>query len=168
MSALLVALAVVFGGDTLKTEIIFLGDLPAANAITLWERVIGPAAGATIIEGRAPDVVVVKDSPDRLRRFRGLLQAIAGHDAKEHIYVRPVTFMMPTQLTQLATQIMGDRASDATFIPDDRSGQLVIRATPANYKKVDVLLRKLDRPPPGTLGNRKVIGVEPEPDGGLP
>lgn len=167
MTALLVALAVVCGGDSLKTEVMFLDGMPAERAISLWERVIGPQAGATIIQGRAANVVVVKDTPARIARFRTLMKALASTGADAHIYLRPVLYMEASELAAVVSNVAGqsDAMKDVALVPDDRSGQLVVSATPARYRALDALMRRLDVP---ATTPRRVIGVEPEPDGGLP
>ncbi|MCC6623652.1 MAG: hypothetical protein IT385_20510 [Deltaproteobacteria bacterium] len=160
-------LALLVSGDTLRTEVVFLQGMQAERAITLWERVIGPIPEATILPGKSPDVVVVKDTPARLARFRALVGALSGGGSADRIYVRPVVHVTPSALAErLAELLAGTRDEAVVLAPDDRSQRLVVKATPARYLAIDKLARALDVPPRG--GQRRVIGVEPEPEGGLP
>lgn len=167
MTVLALAMALLLGGDSLKTEVIFLGRLPSERAIMLWDRVIGSIGGATILQGRSPDVVVVRDTPPRLARFRALVTALDATSPETHIYLRPVVNVRPSELAALVQSLAdgADALRDVTLVPDDRSDQLVVAAPPARYRALDKLLRRLDVPP---RSPRKVIGVEPEPEGGLP
>ena len=154
-------------GDTLRTQVVFLGDMPADRAITLWERVIGPAGEATILPGKSPDVVVVVDTPPRLARVRALLAALSGGGENDHIYIRPVLYLAPSELAaRLGELVANTRQAGVVLVPDDRSARLVVRASPSDYQAIDRLARALDVPARGST--RRVIGVEPEPEGGLP
>jgi len=160
-------LALLVSGDTLRTEVVFLQGMQAERAITLWERVIGPIPEATILPGKSPDVVVVKDTPERLVRFRALLGALTGGAAADRIYVRPVVHVLPSELAARLADLLADTPDRAVvLVPDDRSQRLVVKAQPARYLAIDKLARALDVPSRG--GHRRVIGVEPEPPGGLP
>lgn len=164
LSAMLVFVAT---GDSLRTEVVFLGDIPASRATALWERVIGPEPEAFIVPGKSPDMLVVKDTPERLTRFRSLLKALAGTAPDEHIYVRPVVHMAPSALVDLLMEVLVEpNGTGPRLVPDDRSGRLVVVTTAARYRAIDKIARTLDTPPRGR--ERRVIGVEPEPEGGLP
>lgn len=169
MVLLLVAQLLVAGGpglpvaDSYRTEVIFLSELPAERALTLHERVLGVAGESTIVLGRQPNVVVVKDTPERLAAFRALLAAFDRPGAAEsHIYLRPVRHLLPSALAALAAEVItGPNAARVRMVPDDRGQQLVVMCPPPVYQSLDRLFRRLDVP----AGQRKDVRVTPAPDG---
>lgn len=145
MTALLLLMSLLVS-DSYRTEVIFLGDLPAERALTLHERVLGQEGESTAVLGRQPNVIVIKDTPARLARFRELLAILDKPGASEmHIYIRPVQYVLPSELIKLATDIMDETAATRVrMVPDDRSQQLLVMSKPATYLVLDRLLRRLD------------------------
>jgi|GEM_PF-1537029 len=141
--------------DGYRTDVIFLEHMPQTRAIALWEKVIHPAGEARIIAGRA-GTVVVYDTPPRLTRFRALLKALDVGGAEARIYLRPVVHLAPSALADLIDRVLGDaRGRDrVVLVPDDRSGQLLVRTTSARYRVIDKLARRLDVP---TAERRRAI-----------
>jgi len=138
--------------DSYRTEVIFLGDMPAERALTLHERVLGQEGESTAVLGRQPNVIVIKDTPARLARFRELLAILDKPGAAEmHIYIRPVQYVLPSELVSLATEVMDEQAATRVrMVPDDRSQQLLVMCRPQTYTALDRLLRRLDvAPKPG-------------------
>lgn len=146
-----------------RTEVIFLAALPAERALLLHERVLGRVGESTIAQGRQANVVVVKDTPERLARFRALLAALdAEGAARLRVFVRPVQHLLASELAALAGEVMDDPA--LRMVPDDRSRQLVVMARPERYHALDRLLRKLDVP-----GDKdRQIRVTPAPSDSRP
>lgn len=131
--------------DAYRTEVIFLSALPAERALLLHERLLGQAGEGNIVRGRQPNVVVVKDTPERLARFHALLAALDREGAAQlRIFIRPVQHVMASELAALAGEVVDDPA--LRMVPDDRSRQLVVMARPETYRALDRLLRKLDVP----------------------
>lgn len=174
MSALLLLIALV-AGESYRTEVIFLGELSADRAIALHERVIGDAGESTIVRGRQANMIVVKDTPERLSRFRKLLAALdAAGSAELHVYVRPVRHVLPSALAARAAEVY-DGANGGggapKMVPDDRSMQLVVMCPPDQYRALDRLLRKLDVAaglPSARPGQGRAVRVTPAPDGPFP
>lgn len=171
MTALLLIAQLVVGdfgpqtpvADSYRTEVIFLTELPAERALTLHERLIGQAGESAIVLGRQPNVVVVKDTPERLARFRTLLDAFDRPGAAQsHIYLRPVRHMTPSALAALAAEVLtGPNAERVRMVPDDRGQQLVVMCPPPIYQSLDRLFRRLDVP---AKGQRRDLRVTPAPD----
>ena len=150
-------------GDSLKTEVIFLeqGGMGAERALTLYERVIGRSGEGSATLGRQPNMLVVRDTPERLTRFRALIRALDRPGAERRFYVRPMVHVAPSQMATLVGDLIPD---DVRLVPDDRSGHLVVSATLSDYRRVDALVRKLDVP-----GQGRQIRVTPGPsEGGFP
>lgn len=145
MSALLLTLSLLLS-DSYRTEVIFLGDLPAERALVLHERLLGQDGESTIVLGRQPNVIVVKDTPERLKRFRELLAILDKPGAAQmHIYIRPVQYLRPSELITLASEVMDETATGKLrMVPDDRSQQLLVMCRPSTYLVLDRLLRRLD------------------------
>ena len=151
--------AVAAPDETQETAVIFLQSMTVAHAVALYERVLGNQRGSAISEGRSAATVIVRDSPERVARFRALVKALdaagAGEDA--HLYIRPVVTLRPSDLADVAREVIdGDKQYEGVvLVPDDRTDQLVVRATPARYKALDKLLRRLDRIP-DRRGDRQI------------
>jgi len=156
LTALLLALSLLLS-DSYRTEVIFLGDLPAERALVLHERLLGQEGESTAVLGRQPNMIVVKDTPARLKRFRDLLAILDKPGAGEmHIYIRPVQYVLPSELVTLATQVIDQAAlgkgpgspsaalAKVRMVPDDRSQQLLVMCRPPTYLVLDRLLRRLD------------------------
>jgi len=145
LSALFLALSLLLS-DSYRTEVIFLAELPAERALVLHERLLGQVGESTIVLGRQPNVIVVKDTPERLKRFRDLLAILdKGGAAEMHIYIRPVQYLLPSELVTLATEGMDEAATGKVrMVPDDRSQQLLVMCRPSTYLVLDRLLRRLD------------------------
>lgn len=150
--------------DSLRTEIIFLQEIEADRAIVLWERVIGPAPEATIVKGREPNVVVVRDRPERLARFHALIAALDRRGAAtRRIYIRPVVNLLPSELASLLDDVIRPSGDELRLVPDDPTQRLVAITTEAIYRRVDLIARRLDVP-----GEGRSIRVLPAPDGSRP
>lgn len=153
---------------TPATERIELRSMTAAQALEVHERVLGKAPGGTIVAAPKGDAVLVRDTPERLGRYRALLAWLdlpvspttkAGKKAaselspgrvERRIYVRPVVHRLASELVTVVRRIFGDSLGrDVAFAPDDRSGQLVVRARAHEYAEIDRLLRRLDVHPRG-------------------
>lgn len=152
--------------ESLKTEVIFLEEngMGAERALTLYERVIGKSGESSAMVGRQPNMLVVRDTPQRLARFRRLLDALDRGGADRRLYVRPVTHVAPSQLASLLAELA---PADVRLVPDDRSGALIVSATLPDYRRLDTLIRRLDVPGEGR--NTREIRVTPAPsEGGFP
>ena len=129
-----------------RTEVIFLQAMSPARAKLLFDRVIRSGPHAVIVQGRGPNVIVARDFPAELSRFRGLLAELdRPGEADARIYVRPVQFVVASALAQ-TLEGMYDSAEPPRMVPDDRTGQLVVQTTPERYRALDKLIRKLDVP----------------------
>lgn len=129
-----------------QTEIIFLQVMTPARAMLLFDRVIRSGSQSVIVEGKGPNVVVARDYPAQLARFRELLADLdRPGEAGARIYVRPVQFVVASALAQ-TLEGMYDSAEPPRMVPDDRTGQLVVQTTPERYRALDKLIRKLDVP----------------------
>lgn len=149
------------------TERIPLRSMTAAQAVELHQRVLGAGQGATIAPGPKGDAVLVHDTPERLARFRTLItwldlpssrpraraqtsSASPSGRADRRIFVRPVLHRPASELVAVTRRIFGDSLGrDVGLAPDDRSGQLVVRARDHEYAEIDRLLRRLDVHPRG-------------------
>jgi len=146
-----------------RTEVIFLKALPAERALLLHERLLGAVGESNIVRGRQPNVVVVKDTPERLARFHALLAAFDKEGAARlRIFLRPVQHVLPSELAALAGEVLDDPG--VRMVPDDRSGHLVVMSRSEAYQRLDRLLRKLDVP--SDKGRR--IRVTPAPSDSRP
>lgn len=153
--------------NTYRTDVIFLVDLPPARAVALWERLVGPRGEARAMEGRA-NTIVVHDTPRRLARFRALLEHLdTPGGARERLYVRPVIHLEPSALAALVREVLEPLPDGVTLllVPDDRSGQLVVRTTARRYATIDRLARRLDVP---AHERQRAIRTVPAPDRELP
>lgn len=131
--------------ESYRTEVIFLAALPAERALLLHERLIGQAGESNIVRGRQPNMVVVKDTPERLARFHALLAALDKDGAAGlRIFLRPVQHVLPSELAALASEVLDDPG--VRMVADDRSRHLVVMSRPEAYQRLDRLLRKLDVP----------------------
>lgn len=149
--------------NSLKTEVIFLeqGGMGAERALMLYERVIGRSGEGSATIGRQPNMLVVRDTPERLARFRALIRALDRPGAERRLYMRPMTHVAPSQMARLVGDLLPE---DVRLVPDDRSGNLVVSATLDDYRRLDALVRKLDVP-----GQGRQIRVTPGPsEGGFP
>jgi type II secretory pathway component GspD/PulD (secretin) len=143
----------------LRTEVIFLRDngMGAERALALYERVIGQSGESSAMVGRQPNMLVVRDTPERLARFRRLLDALDRGGAERRLYVRPVAHLAPSELAP----------ADVRLVPDDRSSALIVSATLADYRRLDALIRRIDVPAEGR--DTRQIRVTPGPsEGGFP
>ena len=123
--------------------------MPAADAVTLHDRVLGSEGGSSVTASPDGDAVIVKDTPERIARLRLLLGWLdLPGTAARRLYVRPTKHRSPSELTAVTRRVLGDAmGKDLGLAPDDRSGLLVVRATPPTYRTIDRLLRRLDIPP---------------------
>lgn len=172
LSGLLLALALLLAlparADSLRTEVLFLerGGLGAERAVTLYQRILGETGESRVTVGRQPNMLVVRDTPERLKRFRALIAALDHPGEGQRLYVRPVVHVAPSALAALIEQTGAFPPDLLSVVPDDRSGHLVVRARLADYRRLDLLLRKLDVAPGD--GQRQ-IRVTPAPsEGGFP
>lgn len=152
--------------ESLKTEVIFLREngMGAERALALYERVIGQSGESSAMVGRQPNMLVVRDTPERLGRFRKLLAALDRGGAERRLYVRPVTHLAPSELVSLLAELA---PADVRLVPDDRSSALIVSATLADYRRLDTLIRRLDVPGEGR--DTREIRVTPAPsEGGFP
>lgn len=144
------------------TTIIFLKTIKSDTAITLYERVVGKTPGTRLVR-RDERTLVVHDLRSRVARFTKLLAVLdLPSKSKVGLYIRPVIHRRPSELAALLDKLLADERSGAPLhiIADDRSGQLIVRATPATYATLDKLARRLDVPGRGG----KKIRVLPAPD----
>jgi len=142
--------------DGTPTTVLFLNTMPASNAAALYQRVLGTPPGTRVVAGSDGKTLVVRDSIERLGHFQRLLETLdtPGRSAL-HIYVRPVTHRPPTELASLIEEALEPAPSrDLALIPDDILRVLVVRALPADYKRIDRLARMLDAP--GVQRQRRV------------
>jgi type II secretory pathway component GspD/PulD (secretin) len=123
-------------------------------------------------------VVVVKDSPERLARFHALIAALDRKGAAaRRIYIRPVAYLLPSELAKELDEIAGATGDELRMVPDDRTQRLVVITTAAIYRRVDLVARRLDVPgqgrdirqgQPGSARPSVGIRVLPAPDGSRP
>lgn len=134
------------GNDTFQTAIVFLQEMSTERAVTLYERVIGVIGGATIVVGRDKRSVIVKDTRERLTRYRHLLSLldVKGQD-KLRIFVRPVIYRVPSELAKMLDETLA-KVSKAPLhmAPDDRAGLLVVATTRETYRRLHILAERLD------------------------
>ena len=144
------------------TDIIFLDVVQASRGVALYERVIGLAPGAHVSIGKDPKSMVAHDTPERLARFRMLVSMLdRGEQGSDRLYVRPIAHMLPSDLARMVLDIMNPKARQTMMlVPDDRSGKLVVRTTSAVYKRLDLLIRRVDIP----SRTRRTTRVIPAPD----
>jgi hypothetical protein len=134
--------------DGAPTTVIFLNAMPAEHAAALYQRVLGTPPGTRVVPGTDGKTLVVRDSVERLGHFQRLMETLdtAGPSAL-HIYVRPVTHRPATELAHLIDGALDPRPGQGlAIIPDDILRVLVVRALPADYKRIDRLARRLDSP----------------------
>ena len=143
------------------TDVIFLDVVQASRGVALYERVIGLAAGARVSVGKDPRSMVAHDTPERLARFRVLVSMLdRAEGSADRLYVRPVAHMLPSDLARMLLDVMNPKARQTMLlVPDDRSGKLVVRAPSVVYKKLDLLIRRVDIP----SRTKKSIRVTPSP-----
>ena len=134
--------------EQFRTDVIFLDAVQASRGVALYKRVIGLAPGARVAVGKDPKSMVAHDTQERLARFRVLVSMLDHeHNPKERIFVRPVAHMLPSVLARLVLDVMNPKARRTMIlVPDDRSSKLVVRSTGPIYKKLDLLIRRLDIP----------------------
>lgn len=152
--------------DSLKTEVLFLKErgMGAERALTLYDRVIGRSGESSALVGRQPNMLVVRDTPERLARFRSLIRLLDVEGDERRLYVRPIVHLPPSALIAL----IGDLIPQAVrLFPDDRTNNLVVSASLTDYRRLDTLIRKLDVA--GEDREHRAIRVTPQPsEGGFP
>jgi type II secretory pathway component GspD/PulD (secretin) len=164
---LLSLIAALLVTDSLRTEVIFLtkDGMGAERALTLYDRIIGPSGESSAVVGRQPNMLVVRDTPPRLARFRALLKALDVPGAELRLFIRPMRYVAPSQLKPLIEELGTFDLARISLVADDRSGQLVVQARLEDYRRLDRLIRKLDV---ASETGRK-IRVTPGPsEGGFP
>ena len=146
---------------TFHTDVIFLDVVQASRGVALYKRVIGIAPGAHVSVGKDPKSMVAHDTRARLARFRVLVSMLdRGEGARDRIFVRPVAHMLPSDLARMVLDVMNPKARQTMMlVPDDRSGKLVVRTSSAVYKRLDLLIRRVDVP----SRTKRTVRVVPAP-----
>lgn len=164
---LLSLIAALLVTDSLRTEVIFLtGDgMGAERALTLYDRIIGPSGESSAALGRQPNMLVVRDTPPRLARFRAILKALDVPGAQTRLFIRPMHHLAPSQIKPLIEELETFDPPMISLVADDRSGQLIVQARLEDYRRLDRIIRKLDV----ASDNQRQIRVTPAPsEGGFP
>lgn len=154
--------------ESLKTEVIFLKEngMGAERALTLYERVIGRSGESSAMVGRQPNMLVVRDTRERLTRFRKLIDELDRPGQGLRLYVRPIAHLAPSSLLPLLAELT---PPSVRLVPDDRSSVLIVSASLADYRRLDALIRRLDVPGEGQTREDRAIRVTPGPsEGGFP
>jgi len=116
------------------------------QAIVIHERVLGVAPGSRVVGSPKGDALLVTDTRQRIERLQavlGLLDLPGGKGRR--IFVRPVIHRPASELVSVTRRVFGDDMGHGVGLaPDDRSNQMIIRATAAQYRTIDRLLRRLD------------------------
>ena len=148
--------------DNIVTRIIRLKHLDAKDV----EQLVGKfkSKNGDVFQYPPTNAIVITDSGSIIRRIQKLLLDFDVPMGAEKIWLRPVQHMDATELVEKVQAVFGEQGRGAPgqsagppgakvtiskIIADDRSNQLILIATRANYLKVDALIRKLDVPIPG-------------------
>ncbi len=150
LGALLLASA--FWGSTPPGHVkanIKLKAMPAKHALTLYERVLGPRAGASIRADAKGKALLMEDSKTRIERMRVLIASLdSTKKGLGKIYVRPVMHRQASDMRDLLKRILGKRIGrEVKLAADDPSSHLVLMCSAAEYRTLDRLIRRLDVTP---------------------
>ncbi len=152
---------------THQTRVFELRELDATRAAALHRKLLGPHPGTRVVPDERGGRLVVHDTAERLGWFAALVAALDVPDPQgARIYARPTVYRTPTELAELAREVLGAAGREVLLVPDDRSAILLVRTGRETYAQLDGLLRRLDRP----LGQdqRRAIRVTPAPEGAPP
>jgi type II secretory pathway component GspD/PulD (secretin) len=150
----------------IETRRFALRHMPAERAAALYRELVD--SRAVILELEGGHFLRIEGFPDHLARFQALLAELDREGAAgRRVYVRPALYRDAAELAGMVLELAAstDRL-DADVFPDDRTGQLVVVATPDTYRRIHRLLLRLDVPEEGSAGRR--VWVETAPPGGLP
>jgi type II secretory pathway component GspD/PulD (secretin) len=145
-AALWCASATVAPPPGLVSQRLSLQTMSVEQALLVHDRVLGTAPGAKITGSPKGDAVILHDERPRIDRFRTLLTMLDLPGAKgRRIFVRPVQHRLASELVTVTRRVFGEAMGrDVGFAPDDRSSRLVVRASAAQYRTIDRLLKRLD------------------------
>lgn len=143
--------------DSVKTVVILLRHMKATRAMAIYQRVLGTTAETTLAAGKDNASVAVRDTRERIQRFRLLVSALDLPGEALRVYVRPVLHRSPAVLASLISEVLTARNDHrrVAIVPDAASRQLVISATKRMYMHIiDPLARRLDQKPAPTPRRR--------------
>ena len=128
-------------------ERVALDGISGAHAVTLYERVLGaPVAGELRVDAAAK-YLIVRDTRVQVRRFAELVALLKRPGkAERRLYVRPVIHLGASELASRLEAVLASRAPGMVLVPDERSGQLIVRTTWKHYQLIDRLARRFDVP----------------------
>lgn len=159
--------------DNIVTRLVKLKNIDAKDVEQLAGKFKSKAGDVFVY---APsNTLIITDTGTNIQRMMKLLADVDLPLGAEKIWIRPVQHMDAGELVEKITSIFeagGKGAAPAAdknapagaapstankvllskVIADDRSNQVIIIATRANYLKADALIRKLDVPIPGEGG----------------
>lgn len=141
--------AVIAASPGLASERLPLSSMSVKQALSLHERVLGSTPATRVIGSPKGDAVIVEDEPARIERFRTLLALLDQPGPKgRRIFVRPVQHRLASELASVTLRVFGRAIGrDVGIAPDDRSSQLVVRASAAQYRTIDRFIKRLDVTP---------------------
>lgn len=145
---LLWAMAAALVMQPMRTDIVFLKVMPRERAMLIYERLYQDTDGGEIQPGRQQNMLVVRGPAGTLDAFRAVLERLDTAEATERrLFIRPTQHQSPSHLAALARQVMDARGyAPVLILPDDRTKQLVISTTREQYRQLDALFRRLDKP----------------------
>ncbi len=161
--------------DNIVTRLIKLKNIDAKDVEQLAGKFKSKAGDVFVYPPN--NTLIITDTGTNIQRIMKLLADVDLPLGAEKIWIRPVQHMDAGELVEKVTAIFdaGGKGSPAPaagkdgappgavpstankvvlskVIADDRSNQIIIIATRANYLKADALIRKLDVPIPGEGG----------------
>ncbi len=161
--------------DNIVTRLIKLKNIDAKDVEQLAGKFKSKAGDVFVYPPN--NTLIITDTGTNIQRIMKLLSDVDLPLGAEKIWIRPVQHMDAGELVEKITSIFdaGGKGSPAPaagkdaappgavpstankvvlskVIADDRSNQIIIIATRANYLKADALIRKLDVPIPGEGG----------------
>ena len=130
----------------LVTERVPLSAMSPEQALALYDKVLGKGLGATLSVAPKKDALLIKDTRERVLRYRQLLLFLdIPGQVERRIYVRPTVNRLPSELVAVVKRVFGERLGrHVGLAPDDRSSQLIVHAKASEYATIDRLLRRLD------------------------
>ena len=136
-----------WGAET-ETGVFRLTHLKAQRAESIYRHFIVPGNAAKIVANADDNVLVIRDEPERLRRFRSTLARMDQKDtAGLGIFMRPVRFASPRTLAKQLAEILVDRFQrPLRMVPDIAGSRILIMTTRPQYAVLHRLAQRLDRP----------------------
>ena len=160
--------------DRLVTRIVNLKHIDVNDVSQVLSKFKTQAGDITVYQ--PGNSLIITDLGSNIVRMLKFVAELDVPTGREKIWVRPVQYAAASEMATLITSVFGDKGGAAggsagsagrkaaptpgaeegstvagaaimsKIIPDERTNQLIIVATPSAYLKIDRLLRRMDMP----------------------